>query len=290
MKNYAYIATAYNNQIRIYVSKTTNLVEEARTIHNTWPTATAAFGRFLTVSAMMGLMYKDDERLTLQITGDGKIGKMLVEANGKGEVRGEISNPKVHVEHPTIKNKLDVGSAVGKGFLHVTKDLGMRSMFTSSSELVSGEIAEDFTHYFAISEQTPSAVSLGVLVNQDGTVRHAGGFIIQVMPDASDDVITFLEKNLQEVGPVSRFFDEGKTLEELLSKLSNNTHKTLAQKELSYKCHCSKDGFAKSLAALDKESMDELINDEFIEIVCHFCHKKYVFSKDDLIKIKNAQK
>ncbi|HHW79322.1 MAG TPA: Hsp33 family molecular chaperone HslO [Acholeplasmataceae bacterium] len=288
MKNYVYIATAYDNTIRIYVANTTNLVKEAAEIHDTWPTATAAFGRFLTVSGMMGLMYKDEERLTLQIKGDGPIEKMLVEANGKGEVRGELNNPHIYIRSEK-EGKLDVGQAVGAGFLHVTKDLGMKSSFTSSAELVSGEIAEDFTHFFAISEQTPSAVSLGVLIDKDHSVKHAGGFIIQVLPGASNETIDFLENNLHAVGPVSAWFDEGKSLEDLLSALANNTEKILDKRELQYKCRCSKDGFAKSLSALDKESMDELLKDEQIEIVCNFCKTRYVFTNVDLKEIQKQQ-
>lgn len=289
MKNYTLIATAYNSEIRIYASNTTNLVEHARSIHDTWPTATAAFGRFLTVSSMMGLMYKDEETLTLQIKGDGPIDTMLVDVNAKGEIRGDIINPHVYLRNDA-DGSLDVGTAVGSGFLHVTKDLKMSKMFTSSSELVSGEIAEDFTHYFAVSEQTPSAVSLGVLVNKDQSVRHAGGFIIQVMPDASDETISYLENKIYEVGPISRWFDEGKSLEDLVSALSNNTEKLLDKKELKYKCSCSKDGFSKSLSALDEDTLNELIEDDNTEIICHFCKRKYLFTKEDLIKIKNEQK
>jgi len=289
MKDYALIATAYNNEVRIYASQTTNLVNEARNIHQTLPTATAALGRFLTVSAMMALMYKDGESLTLQIKGDGPIGTMLVEAKGTGDVRGEIQNPNVYLRHE-IEGKLDVGAAVGNGFLHVTKDLNMKQVFTSSTELVSGEIAEDFAQYFVKSEQTPTAVSLGVLVDPDQSVRASGGFIIQVLPGASEETINKLENTIYSVGPVSRFFDEGKSLEDLVSALSNDTAKFLEQKDVRYHCSCNKDGFAKSLSALDSETMDELIEDDGIEVVCHFCNKKYNFSKEELKEIKSNQK
>ncbi|VEU80083.1 Hsp33 family molecular chaperone HslO [Haploplasma axanthum] len=289
MKDYAIIATAYNSEIRIYASKTTNLVNEARVIHDTWPTATAAFGRFLTVSAMMGLMYKDEEKLTLQIKGNGPIGTMLVDTCGNGEVRGDIINPHVYIRSE-VKGKLDVGAAVGNGFLHVTKDLNMRSMFTSSSELKTGEIAEDFANYFVVSEQTPTAVSLGVLVENDQTVRSAGGFIVQVMPGASDETISQLERTIYDIGPVSRWFDEQKSLESLVSAIANKTEKVLDIKDLHYKCHCSKDGFARSLSALDNATMNELIEDNGIEVVCHFCKKKYHFDKNDLLKIRENQK
>src|SRR5690625_59572 len=285
MQDYALISTAYNNEIRIYVSKTTNLVEQARNIHKTLPTASAALGRFLTVSAMMGLMYKDKDRLTLQIKGDGPINTMLVETNSLGTVRADITNPNVYIRSEK-EGKLDVGKAVGKGFLHVTKDLNMKQMFTSSVELVTGEIAEDVANYFLKSEQTPTAVSLGVLVENDQSIRSSDGFIIQVMPDASEETINKVEKAIYDVGPVSRWFDEGHSLEELLKKLSNNTFKLLDKKELKYYCPCSKDGFSKSLSALDDNTMYELIEDNGIEVVCHFCKSKYNFTKEYLINIK----
>lgn len=289
MKNKVYVATAFNNTIRLYVTQTTQLVEEARIIHDTWPTATAALGRFITVSGLMGLMYKDDERLTIQVRGDGPIEKMLAEVSGNGEVRAEINNPHVYIRHAK-EGKLDVGEAVGNGFIHVTKDLNMKSMFTSSSELVSGEIAEDFTHYFAISEQTPSAVSLGVLVDKDHTVKHAGGFIVQVLPGASNETITFLENNLHKVGPVSSWFEDGNNLRDLVTALSDGTEKILAEKSLEYKCRCSKEGFARALSTLDADSMNELLEDEQTEIVCHFCKKTYHFSNDEIKAIQLNQK
>lgn len=288
MKNYALIATAYDNMARIYIGNTTNLVEEARQIHKTLPTATAAFGRFLTVSGLMGLMYKDDEKLTLQIKGDGPIGTMLVESNGLGVVRGDIINPNVYIR-AKIEGKLDVGAAVGNGFLHITKDLNMKNPFTSSTELVSGEIAEDFANYFVVSEQTPSAVSLGVLVNVDQSVLSAGGFIVQVLPGASDEVITKLENSINGAGPISRWLNDGRTIEDMLEFISNGTQKVLATKELKYECNCSKDRFAKSLSALDNQTMDELIEDDGIEVECHFCKTKYNFTKDELVKIKDNQ-
>lgn len=290
MKDYALIAMGYNDQVRVYVSKTTNLVNEARNIHQTLPTATAAFGRFLTVSAMMGLMYKDGESLTLQIKGDGPINTMLVEANNRGEVRGEIANPNVYIKKPNVEGKLDVGAAVGDGFLQVTKDLNMKVLFTSSTKLVSGEIAEDFAHYFLKSEQTPTAVSLGVLVDVDQSVRASGGFIVQVMPDATDETITELENTIYKVGPVSKWFDQGKSVEELIDALTNNTTKLLDKRELKYHCPCSKEKFARSLSALDANTIDELINDGGIEIVCHFCGKKYHYDNNDLLEIKAKQK
>ncbi|BCR35290.1 Hsp33 family molecular chaperone HslO [Mariniplasma anaerobium] len=295
MKDYALIASAYDKSVRIYAAHTTNLVEHARQIHKTWPTATAAFGRFLTVSVMMGLMYKKDERITLRIKGDGPISSMLVEANSKGEVRGEINNPEVYIKYTDgpKKGKLNVGEAVGKGVIYITKDLNMKEFFTSSSEIQTGEIADDFTYYFALSEQVPTSIGLGVLVNTDQSVLASGGYILQLMPDASEEVITHLESVISNLKPISTLIHEGKTPEEIISLLSDGTSKILDKKDLSYVCHCSKDGFARSLCSLDEQTMRELIDeDEGAEIICHFCHEKYHFTKSELedLNIKRKEK
>lgn len=293
MKDYALIGYAYDKTVRIYVATSKNLVEEARKIHETWPTATAAFGRFLTVSAMMGLMYKEGERITLRIKGDGPVGTMLVEANHLGEVRGEIQNPNVYIkyEEGPKKGKLNVGQAVGKGFLHVTKDLGMKDYFTSSAELQSGEIGDDFTYYFALSEQIPSSVGVGVLVNTDQSVLASGGYILQLMPNVKEETIKHLETLISSIPPVSTLINEGKTPKDILHLLAGGTEIILDQHEISYMCHCSKDGFARSLSALDEKTLHELIHEDGqAEIECHFCKKKYVFSKNELELIDQERK
>jgi molecular chaperone Hsp33 len=293
MKDYVLIGTAYDQTIRIYVASSTHLVEKARTIHDTWPTATAALGRFLTVSAMMGLMYKKEERITLRIKGDGPIGAMLVEANSKGEVRGEIQNPHVYLTYESgpKAGKLNVGQGVGQGFLHVTKDLGMKDYFTSSSELQTGEIGDDFTYYFAVSEQVPSSVGVGVLVDTDQTVLASGGYILQVMPECQEETLVFLESLIPKLPPMSSLIQEGKTPEEILNLLANGTEQILSKHEISYTCHCSKDGFARSLSALDDPTLDSLIHEDGkAEIECHFCKKQYVFDKIELEEIKISRK
>jgi len=293
MKDYTLIATAYNQTARIYVASSTHLVEEARKIHDTWPTATAALGRVLTVSAMMGLMYKQDERITIRIKGDGPIGPILVESNTKGEVRGEIRNPHVYLQYEDgpKKGKLNVGAAIGSGFLHITKDLGMKEYFTSSSDLQTGEIGDDFTYYFTTSEQTPSSVGVGVLVDTDYSVIASGGYILQLMPHATEETIIYLEHLISTLPSVSSLIKVGKTPEEILTLLANGTEEILKKTEISYTCHCSKDGFSKSLSALDEETMDILIHEDGqAEIECHFCHKKYMFSKDELLDIKKVRK
>lgn len=293
MKDYALIATAYDQTVRIYVATSTNLVEQARQIHETWPTATAALGRVLTVSAMMGMMYKKGERITLRVKGDGPIGSILVESNPLGEVRGEIQNPKVYIKYETgpRAGKLNVGEAIGKGFLHVTKDLGMKDFFTSSSELQTGEIGDDFTYYFAVSEQTPSSVGVGVLVNIDQSVLASGGYILQLMPNVKEETIQKIEKIVAGFPAVSSLIQIGKTPEEILHMLSSGTEEILKKQPIDYVCHCSKEGFARSLSALDEDTLHTLIHEDGqVEIECHFCRKKYIFTKDELLKINKNRK
>lgn len=288
MNDYALIATAYDQTVRIYVASSTHLVEKARKIHDTWPTATAALGRFLTVSAMMGLMYKKEEKITLRVKGDGPIGAMLVEANSLGEVRGEIQNPHVYLKYETgpKAGKLNVGQSVGQGFLHVTKDLGMKDYFTSSSELQTGEIGDDFTYYFAVSEQTPASVGVGVLVDIDQSVLASGGYILQVMPACSEETITRIEQLISSFPPVSSLIQSGKKPEDILGMLASNTEQILIKKDISYTCHCSKSGFARSLSALDEQTLHELIHEDGqAEIECHFCKTKYVFNQQELMDI-----
>lgn len=293
MKDYALIAYAYDQSVRIYVATSTNLVEEARKIHQTWPTATAALGRTLTVSAMMGMMYKEGERITLRVKGDGPIGSLLVESNPLGEVRGEIQNPFVYIKYESgpKAGKLNVGEAIGQGFLHVTKDLGMKDFFTSSSELQTGEIGDDFTYYFAVSEQTPSSVGVGVLINVDQSVLASGGYILQLMPNIKEETIQKIEKIIAEFPAVSSLIQVGKSPEEILHMLADGTEEILKKQPIGYVCHCSKDGFSRSLSALDQETLHMLIHEDGqAEIECHFCKKKYVFSKEELEKIRENQK
>ena len=263
MQNYAMISYAYDKTVRIYAAQTTSLVEQARKIHQTWPTASAAFGRFLTASAMIGLMYKKGERITLRIKGNGPIGSMLVEANPDGEVRGEIQNPNVYLKYESgpKKGKLNVGSAVGQGYLFITKDLKMKNNFTSSTVLQSGEIADDFTFYFASSEQVPSSVGLGVLVNRDQSILASGGYILQLMPGVSEETISTIEKIIKNIKPMSTLINEGKTPEDITAILSNGAYEQLSKHELKYHCPCSKDGFARSLSVLETKDLDEMIKD-----------------------------
>jgi molecular chaperone Hsp33 len=285
MNDYVLIGHAYNQTVRIYVATSTTLVEEARSIHQTMPTATAALGRFLTAGAMMGLMYKEGERITLRIKGDGPIGSMTIEASGSGYVRGDISNPYVYLtyEEGPKKGKLNVGKAVGKGFLFVTKDLNMKEYYTSSSELISGEIAEDFTYYFTTSEQTNSSVALGVLVHQDDYVLQSGGYIIQLMPGVEEETIVYLEQLLKTMPSVTEMMQEGKTPEMMFDLLSNHTGFVLDKKPIAYHCPCSYEGFLSSLSALSKEALLPLADEDHgAHIACHFCKKEYDITEEDL--------
>ncbi|NLK12533.1 MAG: Hsp33 family molecular chaperone HslO [Candidatus Phytoplasma sp.] len=284
MKDYALIATAYNNQVRIYAASSTHLVQKAHEIHQTWPTASAALGRFLTTSALMSLMYKENEYLTIKIDGDGPLKYLLAEASN-GIVRGDIGNPEVYLKYHSgpKKGKLNVGMAVGNGLLTVTKDAHMKHSFTSSTPLVTGEIGDDFTYYFTTSEQTPSAVGVGVLVNPDNSINVSGGFILQLLPGASEETIVSIENALKTMPSVTDLMVQQKGPKEMIDILSSNTAKFLDQRDIKYECHCSKERFKTSLMTLDKASLEQmLLEDKQIEIICHFCHSKYVFDEEEL--------
>lgn len=288
MKDMAYIATAYNNEVRVYIGHTTQLVEDARKIHKTWPTASAAFSRFLTTSVLMGLMYKDGERLYLKIEGDGPIGKMIVETSGNGKIKGDIQEPEVYLKynHGPKKDKLAVGLAVGNGHLHVTKDLNLKNPFASSVELQTGEIAEDFAYYFALSEQTPTIVSAGVLVDTDESILASGGFIVQLLPNASEETIVALEKVAKNIKPMSTMINEGMSLDDILKLITNNDYHVLKKEELFYHCDCSRQRYLNALATLDLDTLTTLRDeDQGAEIECHFCKTKYVITKEELTKI-----
>lgn len=286
MTDYTLIALAYNNEARIYVSSATHLVDKARKIHETKPTASAALGRFLTASVMMSLMYKDGERLNLRIVGDGPIEKMVVEANF-GKVRATITNPNVYMVYPDgpKKGKLNVGAAVGRGFLHITKDW-KGNYFTSSSPLQSGEIGDDFTYYYATSEQTPSAVGLGVLVSKGKKVIAAGGFIIQILPHASEETILTIERIVGGISSITDFLRNQETPEMILSRLANHTEHILEKHDITYHCGCSKKQYGQVLKTLGKDTLTHLLTEDHgAEIICQYCKKKYFFTESDLQKM-----
>ena len=288
--DYTLIGNAYNNTVRIYVSNTKNLVQKAQELHATYPTSSAALGRLLTAGVMMGLMYKNNEKITLRFKCDGPIKMLLVEANGSGEVRGTLGNPKLYFKYSNgeKKGKLNVSKALGNGFFHLTKDLLSNGIYTSSSKIVSGEIAEDITYYFSQSEQTNSSVALGVLVNPDLSIAESGGFIIQLMPGATNHTVELLETILNKFTSITEFYSSGNSPEELFDLLSNNTGNIIKKIPVKYNCHCSKMGFTKSLKSLGKKTISEiLLEDGDAEIICHFCNKKYMFNSLDLESIIN---
>lgn len=287
-KDYIIRGTAADNQLRIFAATTRNLVEQSRIYHNTSPTATAALGRLLTAGGMMGSMMKGEkDLLTLKIDGDGPIGGLTVTADSSARVKGYVKNPEVNLP-PNAKMKLDVGGAIGQGILTVIKDIGMKEPYNGQTQLVSGEIAEDLTYYFATSEQVPSAVGLGVLMEKNNTVKCAGGFIIQVMPFVEDGVVDRLEKKLSEISSVTGMLDQGMTpediAEEILGEFGVNIMDSI---ETSYVCDCSKDRVERAISSISKHDLDEMINDgENIEVRCQFCDKTYIFTPDDLKKMR----
>lgn len=279
---------AYNGKISIVCINTTNLVEKARKIHDLSPVATAAFGRLLTITALMGQEMKNKEdKLTIQIQGNGPIGTMLTTANNSPKVKGYVANP--YVDLPLNEfGKLDVGGAVGiDGYINVIKDIGLKEPYVGVSPLTSGEIADDFTNYFVNSEQTRTAVALGVLVNKDG-VKRAGGYIINSMPDATDEEIANIEKSIFEAGAISKMLDEGLSLLEIAKKVTGDKNVKVIEdmKTPVYECDCSKERMLEGLAILDKNTIKEIIEEDGkAEVVCHFCNKKYEFSKEELEEI-----
>lgn len=284
MEDYLVKALAFHGQVRAYACCSTKTVNEAQHLHHTWPTASAALGRAMTASVMMGAMLSGEQKLTVKIEGGGPIGHILVDSNAKGEVRGYVTNPQVHFdlnEH----GKLDVRRAVGtSGTLTVVKDIGMRDFFTGQVPIVSGELGEDFTYYFSSSEQTPSAVGVGVLVNPDNSILAAGGFILQLMPGTDEQTISFIEKSLSEIPPVSRQIEKGLSPEELLNELFGNEQvKFLERIPVSFTCTCSKERFGNAIISLGKEEIKDMIEKEgHAEAHCHFCNKKYNYSKEEL--------
>ncbi|MFD1861770.1 Hsp33 family molecular chaperone HslO [Planococcus chinensis] len=285
MKNdYLVKALAYDGQIRAYATRTTDAVGEAQRRHYTWPTASAALGRSMTASVMLGAMMKGEEKLTIKINGNGPLGTILVDANAKGEVRGYVSNPQTHFDL-NEKGKLDVRRAVGtEGTLSVSKDIGLLQPFVGQVPLVSGELGEDFTHYIVTSEQVPSSVGVGVIVNPDNTIQASGGFIIQLMPGTSEEVISGIEKRLSEIPTISNMVRDGLTPEEILEEvLGSGNVKFLETMPVNFQCQCSRDRISNAIVGLGSEEIqDMIVTDGQAEAQCHFCNEKYLFTKENL--------
>lgn len=283
-KDYIVRATAADHQLRAFAVTSKDIVEKAREIHNTSPVATAAIGRLLTAASIMGSMMKcEKDVLTLQIECGGPIGGITVTADSNADVKGYVNNPNV-ILPPNAQGKLDVSGALGPGFLNVIKDIGLREPYNGQTHLVSGEIAEDLTYYFATSEQVPSSVGLGVLMDKDNHVRQAGGFIIQVMPDTDDEVIDKLEARLGEVHSVTEMLDKGMTPEDILNYvLEGMDVEILEIVPTQYKCDCSFERVSKVIASLGKKELQEMIDDgKPVEVNCQFCGSHYKFDTEQL--------
>lgn len=287
MKDYLVKALAFDGEVRAYSVRTTNTVSEAQRRHDTWRTASAALGRSLTAGTIMGAMLKGDQKLTIKVEGNGPIGPILVDAHANGDVRGYVTNPHVDFEG-TEQGKLRVYQAVGtEGFITVIKDIGMREPFIGQSPIVSGELGEDFTYYFAVSEQTPSSVGVGVLVNGDDSVLAAGGFILQIMPGAQEETISFIEDRLQKTPPVSTLIEQGLSPEELLyAVLGEDKVKVLETMDVQFNCTCSRERIESVLISLGKTELEQIREEEEeTEVHCHFCNERYKFSKENITNL-----
>lgn len=290
MNDYLVKATAYEGSVRVYAAVSTETVKEAQRRHDTWATTTAALGRTMTITAMMGAMLKGDDTITAKIEGDGPIGAMIADGDAKGNVRGYVTNP--HIDFPlNDKGKLDVARAVGtQGNLSVVKDVGLRENFTGQVPIVSGEIGEDFTYYYANSEQIPSAVGAGVIVNPDHSVLASGGFIVQMMPGADEETITRIEDQLQSFPAISTLVREGKTPEEIIDTLfADEKVHVLESMPVTFQCKCSKERVAQAITGLGTDEIDKMITeDNGAEATCHFCNETYTFTKDELTTLKQS--
>ncbi|MBQ4559928.1 MAG: Hsp33 family molecular chaperone HslO [Tyzzerella sp.] len=287
MSDYIVRATAANNQVRAFAATTRDVVETARAAHGTSPVATAALGRLLTAGAMMGSMMKNEkDLLTIKIQCDGPIKGLTVTADVNGNVKGFVEEPMV-ILPASEKGKLDVAKALGLGVLSVIKDMGLKEPYVGDTILTTSEIAEDLTYYFATSEQVPSSVGLGVLMEKDNTVKQAGGFIIQVMPFVEDEVVTKLEENIAKLEPVTSMLDKGMTPEQILETVLEGMDVEFTDKmPTQFKCNCSKSRVEKALISIGRKDIQEMIDDgKEIEMHCHFCNTSYPFTVEELKEI-----
>jgi len=291
MKDYAVRAIAGGGKIRAMAAVTTQLVEQAREKHQTAPVVTAALGRLLTAAALLGLTLKGEDTLAIKVQGDGPIGKLLVDANSAGQVRGYAENTQVYLPL-TEQGKLAVGQAVGAdGMIYLTKDLGLKELYTGSSQLVSGEIAEDLANYFLSSEQLPSAVSLGVLIDKEEWVQQSGGFLIQLFPGVDEETIELLEKKLQEMPSISNILEKGATPESILQNVLFGLEiEFLDKQELKFQCQCSLEKIKRALVSLGKEEIETILQEQGqIELRCHFCNHSYSFTEKEIKEIFSGE-
>jgi len=292
MSDYIVRATAANAQIRAFACTTKDLVEKARIAHDTSPVMTAALGRLLSAGAMMGVMLKDEkDLLTIQIKGDGPAGGLTVTSDATGKVKGYVNVPDVILPANSI-GKLDVGGAIGKGILSVIKDIGLKDPYVGQTSLQTGEIADDLTYYFATSEQVPSSVGLGVLMEKNNTVKQAGGFIVQLMPFAEEKVIDRLEQNLANISSVTSILDAGNSPEQMLKMLLGGLEpEILDTMPTAFECNCDKNRVEKALISIGKQEIKSMIDDgEEIEVNCQFCNAHYKFSVEELRELYGRAK
>lgn len=276
------------DMVKIACVDSTELVEKARKTHGLNPTPTAALGRLLTMAALMGGYIKEKEdKITLQVIGDGPIGSMLCTSGFGAKVKGYVSEPLAEADS-TADGKLNVSAVVGKGDLRVIKDIGLKEPYIGVVPLQTGEIAEDFAYYYAYSEQIPTAVALGVLVNKDGSVKRAGGYLLQIMPDTPEQIIKLIEDRISNCKSMTQMLEDEMSLEDIASYISDDLNTRLIEEiEPKYECDCSKNRMEKALISLGRKELEKLLEDEKTEIQCHFCNKKYQFTKDEIIKLIN---
>lgn len=292
MEDYIVRGMAANNQVRFFAAYSRNLVEEARERHNTSPVVTAALGRLLTAGAMMGSMCKNDtDIVTLKVQGDGPIEGMTVTADAHANVKGYANNPVVIIP-PSWAGKLDVGAAIGYGMLTVIKDIGLKEPYAGQTPLTTSEIADDLTYYFASSEQIPTSVALGVLMEKNNTVKQAGGFIIQLMPFASEEVISALEEKIANFSSITAHLDKGETPEEIIAHMLEGFDIQITDKiPTKFQCNCSKERVSKAVISIGKKDIQEMIDDgKEVEVNCHFCNTHYKFSVEELKELFEAAK
>jgi molecular chaperone Hsp33 len=287
--NRTLIATAFDGKTRIYINDTTKIVEHVRKMLNMHKTSCAAYGRLLSIGLLMGQMLKYEEKVTIRINGDGPIKQMSVIADAKGRIKGEISNPNVYMvyEDTPKKGKLNVSKAIGNGTLTVIKDLGLKNYFTSQIELISGELGEDFAYYFTKSEQVPSACSVGVLISTK--VISAGSMIIQLLPGCDEITISKLEETLKNIPPITTLLKDN-SLEEILKIVTEDDFEILEEKKNKYFCNCSRNRFYKKVKSLDTKTLESFLDEDKIEIICHFCQKKYYFSREEIQEMIASKK
>ena len=291
-KDYIVRASLANDSVRAFAISSTHLVAEARERHRTLPVVTAALGRLLLAGAIMGSMMKGDKDIvTISLKGDGPAGYITVTADSHGHVKGFPGNPNVDIPRK-YAGKLDVGTAVGRGLLTVSYDLGLKEPYSGQVEIQTGEVAEDLAYYFTVSEQLPSAVGLGVMVDTDSSVKHAGGFIVQLLPDAPEDVIELLEKKLANLEPVTTMMEQGMTPEEMLLHIFEGVDIEFTERhDVKFYCDCSKEKVKRALAAISDKDLQDIVNDdEDIEVKCFFCNTAYKFSIADIKDILSSRK